>query len=45
MFELGGAPDLVENRGHVFGSEQDPSTYRRLSDVERQDLIEYLKTL
>lgn len=41
----GQAPDLVENKGHYFGSERDPSPFRRLTDAERRDLIEYLKTL
>jgi mono/diheme cytochrome c family protein len=39
------APDLVEDKGHYFGTDLDKSMTRRLSEEERKDLIEYLKTL
>jgi hypothetical protein len=44
MLELSKCPDLVVNRGHYFGTDrfaQEPG----LSDREKLDLIEYLKTL
>lgn len=37
LLKLSDCPDLVENEGHTFGSD--------LSAREKQDLIEYLKTL
>ncbi|QEH35961.1 hypothetical protein OJF2_45180 [Aquisphaera giovannonii] len=37
LLRLSECPDLVENRGHTYGSE--------LSSQEKRDLIEYLKTL
>ncbi len=37
LLRLSDCPDLVENRGHTFGSE--------LSPQEKRDLIEFLKTL
>jgi hypothetical protein len=37
LLRLSDCPDLVENRGHTFGSE--------LSPKEKRDLIEFLKTL
>jgi hypothetical protein len=44
LLELSKCPDLVVNRGHYFGtdkfSEEPP-----LSDPEKRDLIEFLKTL
>jgi hypothetical protein len=37
LLKLSDCPDLVENRGHTFGSELSPN--------EKRDLIEFLKTL
>ena len=37
LLKLSDCPDLVENRGHTYGSELKPS--------EKRDLIEFLKTL
>jgi hypothetical protein len=37
LLKLSDCPDLVENRGHTYGSE--------LSPHEKRDLIEFLKTL
>ncbi len=44
MLELSKCPDLVVNRGHYFGTDrfaEEPG----LSDAQKRDLIEYLKTL
>jgi len=43
MLELSKCPDLVVNRGHYFGTDrfaEEPG----LSDPEKRDLIEFLKT-
>jgi hypothetical protein len=37
LLQLSECPDLVEDRGHTFGAE--------LTDPEKRDLIEFLKTL
>jgi hypothetical protein len=44
MLELSKCPDLIVNRGHYFGTDrlaEEPG----LSDAQKRDLIEYLKTL
>ena len=44
MLELSKCPDFVVNRGHYFGTDrfaEEPA----LSDREKLDLIEFLKTL
>ncbi len=43
MLELSKCPDLIVNRGHYFGTDrlaEEPG----LSDAQKRDLIEYLKT-
>jgi hypothetical protein len=37
LLKLSDCPDLIENRGHTYGSE--------LTPAEKRDLIEFLKTL
>ena len=44
LLELSKCPDFVVNRGHYFGTDQfaeEPG----LSDQQKRDLIEFLKTL
>jgi len=43
LFELSACPDYVVNRGHYFGTGLDGE--RALSDQQKKDLIEFLKTL
>jgi hypothetical protein len=43
LFELSACPDYVVNRGHYFGTGLDGE--KALSDAQKKDLIEFLRTL
>jgi hypothetical protein len=43
MMELNKCPDFIVNRGHYFGTRYFPEE-QALSDQDKQDLIEFLKT-
>jgi hypothetical protein len=44
LLRLSECPDLVEDRGHYYGTKDDPEKRRQLSDTEKLNLIEFLKT-
>ncbi|MEO8370438.1 MAG: hypothetical protein ABI806_14735 [Candidatus Solibacter sp.] len=43
LFELSACPDYVVNRGHYFGTGRDGE--KALTDAQKKDLIEFLRTL
>lgn len=46
LLNISECPDIVENSGHYFGTQWDPrGTDYALDDDQKQDLIEFLKTL
>jgi len=44
LLRLSECPDLIEDRGHLYGTKDDPEKRRQLTDEERRALIEFLKT-